>query len=172
MPGTIVSKFTQSATYTRNCLNNVLLIFKPDTVLRWHPKLVRRKWTYQRKGNLGRPRLSTEIENLIIRFEKENPRWGYDKIHGELLKLGYSLSPSSARNVLKRLQISPVPERSSTTWRSFLNHYKDQILAYDFFTIETINLQTIYVLFFIELGTRRIHFAGVSAKPNTTWVSQ
>jgi putative transposase len=149
-----------------------LLIFKPDTVLRWHRKLVRRKWTFQRKGNLGRPRLSTELENLILRLAKENPRWGYDKIHGELLKLGFSLCPSSVRNILKCHQMSPASVRSSTTWRTFLNHYKDQIIACDFFTIETIRLQTIYVLFFIELGSRRVHFAGCTAKPNTIWVTQ
>jgi hypothetical protein len=170
--GTIASKLIQSATYTRNRLNNILLLFKPDTVLGWHRKLVRRKWTYLRKGKPGRPRLSTEIEALIIQFARENPRWGYDKIHGELLKLGFAVSPTSIRNTLKRHQISPVSERSSLTWKSFLNHYKDQILACDFFTIETIRLQTIYVLFFIELGTKRIHFAGCTAKPNATWVTQ
>jgi hypothetical protein len=96
--GTIASKLTQSATYTRSRLNNVLLLFKPDTVLRWHRKLVRRKWTYLNKRRPGRPRLSTEIEALIIQLARENPRWGYDKIHGELLKLGFSVSPTSIRN--------------------------------------------------------------------------
>jgi len=170
--GTIAYKLTQSATYTSNRLNNVLLLFKPDTVLRWHRKLVRRKWTYLRKGSPGRPRLSTEIDTLIIQLARENTRWGYDKIHGELLKLGFSVSPTSIRNTLKRHHISPVSERSSLTWKNFLNHYKDQILACDFFTIETIRLKTIYVLFFIELGTRRIHFAGCTAKPNAAWVTQ
>ncbi len=116
---TIASKLIQSATYTRNRLNNVLLLFKPDTVLRWHRKLVRRKWTYLRKGKPGRPLLSTEIEALIIQFARENPRWGYDKIHGELLKLGFAVSPTSIRNTLKRHQISPVSERSSLAWKSF-----------------------------------------------------
>jgi len=156
----------------RNRLINVLLLFKPDTVFRWHRKLVRRKWTYLNKRGPGRPRLSTEIEALIIQLAGENTRWGYDKIHGELLKLGFSVSPTSIRNTLKRHQISPASERSSLTWKSFLNHYKDQILACDFFTIETIRLQTIYVLFFVEIGTRRIHFAGCTTKPNAAWVTQ
>ena len=109
---------------------------------------------------------------MICQLAKENPRWGYDKIHGELLKLGFSVSPTSIRNTLKRHQLSPVSIRSSLTWKSFLNHYKDQILACDFFTIETIRLQTVYVLFFIELRTRRIHFAGCTEKPDAIWVTQ
>ncbi len=149
-----------------------MLIFKPDTMLRWHRELVRRKWTLHQKRKPGRPRLSSELEELIIRLANENHRWGYDKIHGELLKLGFAVSPTSVRNVLKRHQISPAPQRSSLSWRSFLGHNKDQILACDFFTIETISLKTLYVLFFIELGSRRVHFAGCSAHPNSLWVTQ
>ena len=169
---TIASKLTQVASYTRNRLNDMLFIFKPDTVLRWHRELVRRKWIFQRKRKPGRPRIVSWLEVLIIRLARENPRWGYDRILGELLKLGYWVCPTSIRNILKRHRLSPVSERASTTWRSFLNHYKDQILATDFFTIETAWMQTIYVLFFIELGTRRIHFAGCTPDPNAAWVTQ
>ena len=149
-----------------------MLIFKPDTVLRWHRELVRRKWTFSRKGNPGRPRISSELEALIVRLVKENTRWGYDKIQGELLKLGHNLSATSIRSVLKRHRITPASERSTGTWRSFLRHYKDQILACDFFTVETISLKTIYVLFFIELATRRIYLAGCTTNPGITWVTQ
>jgi putative transposase len=149
-----------------------MLIFKPDTVLRWHRKLVRRKWTFRRKGNPGRPCISSKLEALIVRLAKENTRWGYDKIHGELLKLGHNLSATSVRSVLKRHRITPASERSTGTWRSFLEQYKDQILACDFFTVETIWLKTIYVLFFIELGTRRIYLAGCTTNPDITWVTQ
>jgi putative transposase len=116
--------------------------------------------------------MTAELEALIVRLAKENPRWGYDKIQGELLKLGYKLGSTSVRNILKRHRIAPVPHRSTGSWRSFLRHYKDQILACDFFTVETIWFKTIYVLFFIELGTRRIHLAGCTPNPNQTWVTQ
>ena len=157
---TLSARFSQSENYARQRMQQVMLIFKPDTMLRWHRELVRRKWALRQKRKPGRPRLSSELKELIIRLANENPRRGYDKIHGELLKLGFAASPISVRNVLKHHQISPAPQRSSISWRSFLGHYKDQILACDFFTIETISLKTLYVLFFIELGSRRVHFAG------------
>ena len=107
-----------------------------------------------------------------MRLAKENPRWGYEKIQGELLKLGYKLSVSSVRNTLKRHRVTPVSQRSTGSWRTFLRHYKDQILACDFFTVETIWLKTIYVLFFIELGNRRIHWTGCTMNPDSAWVTQ
>jgi putative transposase len=168
----LTDKISQSTKDARQRLQKVMFIFKPDTVLRWHRALVRRKWTFKRKGKQGRPRMSSELETLILRLAKENPRWGYDRIQGELLKLGHNLSASSVRNFLKRHRISPASERSSGSWHSFLGHYKDQILACDFFTVETIWLKTIYVLFFIELGTRRVHLADCTTKPDTTWVTQ
>jgi hypothetical protein len=116
--------------------------------------------------------MSSELVALIVRLAKENPCWGYDKIQGELLKLGYNLSASSVRNILKRHRVTPASQRSSSSWSSFLGHYKDQILACDLFTVETIRLQTIQVLFFIELGTRRIYLAGCTTDPDTTWVTQ
>jgi transposase InsO family protein len=149
-----------------------MMVFKPDTVLGWHRELVRRKWTFKRKGKPGRPVISSELETLIVRLGKENLRWGYDKIRGELLKLGYGISASSVRNILKQHRIATSAERSSGSWRNFLGHYKGQILACDFFTVETIWLKTIYVLFFIELGTRRVHLAGWTTNPNATWVTQ
>jgi hypothetical protein len=169
---TLTDKFTHSTKDARHPLNQVMLIFKPDTVLRWHRELVRRKWTFSRKGNPGRPKISSELEALIVRLAKENTRWGYDKIQGELLKLGHHLSATSIRSVLKRHRIPPASERSTGTWRSFLGHYKDQILACDFFTVETISLKTLYLLFFIELGTRRIYLAGCTTNPDLTWVTQ
>jgi putative transposase len=168
----LVDKFSQSTKDTCQRLHQVMLIFKPDTVLRWHRELVRRKWTFSRKAKPGRPTISSELEALILRLAKENPRWGYDKIQGELLKLGHRLSATSVRNILKRHRITPALERSSGSWRSFLGHYRQQMLACDFFTVETIWLKTIYVLFFIELGTRRIHLAGCTTNPEAIWVTQ
>lgn len=119
----------------------MILIFKPETVLRWHRELVRRKWRYKRKGKPGRPGITTEVEALIVRLAKENASWGYERIQGELFKLGHTVCPSTVRNVLKRQSfprfigdgITPTCERSSSSWRKFLGHYKDQMLACDFF---------------------------------------
>jgi len=138
--GTLSARFSQLENYARQRMQQVMLIFKPDTILRWYRELVRRKWALHQKRKPGRPRLSSELEELIIRLANENPRWGYDKIHGELLKLGFAVSPTSVRNVLKRHRISPAPQRFSLSWRSFLGHYKDQILACVFSTIVTISL--------------------------------
>jgi len=104
-------------------------------VLRWHRELVRRKWTYAHKRRGGRPRLSPDIEDLIVRLAKENPRWGYGKLEGELLKLGFQVSRTTIRNVLNRHQIVPAPVRNgSLGWRQLMTHYREQILACDFFT--------------------------------------
>ena len=133
----LTDRYKQSADAARHRLHQVMLIFKPDTVLRWHRKLVRRKWTFRRKGNQGRPCISSELQALIVRLAKENPHWGYDKIHGELLKLGHRLGVTSVRNILKRHRVTPVSQRSTGSWCSFLGDYKDQILACDLFTVET-----------------------------------
>jgi putative transposase len=140
---TLMDMYKQSTHGARQRLHQVMLIFKPDTVLRWHRELVRRKWTFKRRGKPGRPTLSFELEALIVRLAKENPRWGYDKIQGELLKLGHRLGATSMRNILKRHRVTPVSQRSTGSWRSLMKHYKDQILACDFFTVETIWLKTI-----------------------------
>jgi putative transposase len=154
-------------------LRDVIRIFQPETVLRWHRELVRRKWTFKRKVKGGRPRTSKELEALIVRLARENSRWGYGKIEGELLKLGFTVSASTVRNVLNRHGILPAPVRhGSIGWRHLMRHYRQQLLACDFFTVETIWLQTLYVLFFIELGARRVHLGGVTAHPDGRWVAQ
>ena len=115
-------------------LGEFIRLFQPETVLGWHRELVRRKWTFPHKAIGGRPRLSQEIEELIVRMAKENPRWGYGKIQGELLKLSYTVSESAVRDVLKRHHIQPALKRNgSESWHQFMAHYKEQILACDFF---------------------------------------
>jgi transposase InsO family protein len=109
---------------------------------------------------------------MIVRLARENPRLGFDKIQGELLKLGYEVDRSTVRNVMRRHHLPPAPKRGRSSWRTFLNHYRAQMLACDFFTIETITLRTLYVLFFIELGSRRVHLAGCTATPDSAWVTQ
>jgi len=170
----LTTRMKRSVVDSRSWLSESLLIFKPETILKWHRELVRRKWALSRKRSPGRKKIDPELETLIVRLARENPRWGYGKIHGELLKLSYSIGRSTVRDVLKRNMLAPVPTRGQKggSWRTFLNHYKEQMLACDFFTVETAWLKTIYVLFFIEIGTRRVHLAGCTTNPTSTWVTQ
>lgn len=154
-------------------LSEIICIFQPETVLRWHQELVRLKWTYEHKNKGGRPLIDQELKSLILRLAKENPRWGYGKIEGELLKLGFKVSQTTIQKTLRRHHILPAPVRGGTIgWRNLMSHYKQQILATDFFTVETIKLRTLYVLFFIELGTRRVHISGVTSNPDGAWTTQ
>ncbi len=107
-----------------------------------------------------------------MRLARKNPRMGYGKIEGELLKLGYGVGKTTIKEVLRRHGIPPVPERGRSAWRAFLNHHRHQMLACDFFTMETVLLRTIYVLFFIELGRRRVHVVGCTSNPDSAWVTQ
>ncbi len=152
----------------------MVLLFKPATLLKWHRELVRRKWTCTQRRSAGRPAITPELEALILRLAKENPTWGYGKLEGELAKLGYDVGRSTVRDVLKRKRVPPAPKRAKHggSWRTFLGHYKAEILACDFFTVETVWLQTIYVLFWIEVGSRRVHLAGCTAEPTAAWVTQ
>ena len=107
-----------------------------------------------------------------MRLAREND-WGIERIEGELLKLGYTISHETVGNILGRHGIPPAPERStSPSWRHLMTHYKDQLLACDFFTVETLFLQTTYVLVFMEIGSRRVHFVGCSTHPNGAWATQ
>ncbi len=175
LPLTLVAaKLAQGAKHSRTRLSQSLLLFAPETVLRWHRDLVKRKWTFPHRPAVGRPRIAADLEALIVRLAKENPRWGYSKIEGELLKLGYRIGRSTIRDVLKRqhLPAAPTRARQNSTWRAFLRQHRQQLLAWDFFTVETLGLQTLYVLFFIEIGTRRVHLAGCTARPTAQWVTQ
>jgi putative transposase len=133
----------------------LLFLVTPDTLLRWHRRQVTRKWTQpSRRG--GRPPLADHLVALILRLARENPRWGYRRIQGELNKLGIRVSATSIRTVLLGNGLRPAPRQASVTWRAFLRAQAAGIVATDFFTVETVGLKTLYVLFFIELGTRRV----------------
>lgn len=171
----LVTLATRLKTQTRRfheALDEALLLVQPDTLLKWHRQLVRRKWTFQHPHRGGRPRLELDVEALIVRIARENLRMGYDQIQGELLKLGVKVHSSTVKNVLRRHQLLPAPERGRSSWRTFLKHYRQQMLACDFFTVETVRLETLYVLFFIELGSRRVHLAGRTTNPDRVWVTQ
>jgi transposase InsO family protein len=113
-----------------------------------------------------------ELQQLIVRLARENPRWGYQRIQGELLRLGVRISATAIRSTLRRHRLDPTPRGTPTTWRAFLHQQAAGIVACDFFTVDTVWLRRLYVLFFIELDTRRVHLAGVTANPNGAWVTQ
>ena len=146
----LATKLARLTAGPRSRLEHAILLFKPETVLRWHRDLVRRKWTVRRPHAGGHPPLPAEVEELILRLARENPTWGYSRIQGELGKLGHPLGRSTVRDVLQRHGVPPAParERQPSTWRAFLRRHQDQLLACDFFTVETLCLKTVYVLFF------------------------
>ncbi len=157
----------------RHQLDRYVLLFKPDTVLKWHRELVRRTWTFRRRNPGGRPAIPAEIAELILRLARENPRWGYRRIQGELGQLGHALSASAVRAALRRHRVPPAPQRRrATTWRDSLQRHRDVLLACGFFTVETRFFKTLHVLFFLAVGTRRVHLAGCTAHPTAAWVTQ
>ena len=152
-------------------LRQLRLIISPRTLLRWHADLVRRRWAYPRRTP-GRPRTAAAIRALALEMARDNPGWGYRRIHGELTGLGYTLAPSTVWQILKDAGIDPAPRRSGQTWRAFLQVQAKTILAADFFHVDTVFLHRLYVLFFIEHGTRRVYLAGITAHPTGEWVTQ
>ena len=144
---------------------------QPETLLRWHRRLVAGAWTYPRRQT-GRPPLDHEVQQLIVRLARENPRWGYQRIKDELLRLGMRVSATAIRTTLRRHGLDPAPRRTVRTWRAFLRQQAAGIVACDFLTVDTIWLRRLYVLFFIEHGTRRVHLAGVTGNPDGAWVTQ
>jgi hypothetical protein len=143
------------------------LLVRPETVLGWHRALVHKKWAaFGRRRGPGRPRIDGECRQLILRLASENPRWGYLRIRGELLKLGYVVSSTSIRDLMQKHGIPTSARRSRLSWREFLEAQASAIVATDYFTVDTWNLKRLYVLFFMELDTRRIVWFGVTDRPN------
>jgi hypothetical protein len=133
---------------------------------------VKRKWTFGRISSGGRPPMSEEVRELILRMGRENPRWGCIRIRGELAKLGVRFSATRIRTLLRANGLGPAPRRSGPTWSEFLRVQARGILALDFFTLETIWLRTLYVLFAIRVGSRKVHVLGVTPNPDSAWVTQ
>ena len=152
-------------------LRQARLFVQPATLLRWHRDLVAKRWTYEH-GRPGRPSIPAGTTALILGLAKENPAWGYRRIHGELATMGITIAPSSVWAILKRHGIEPSPRRSGPTWAEFLAGQAKGLLACDFFSVDTVRLRRLYVLFFIHHETRLVRIAGVTAKPATDWVTQ
>src|SRR5450756_1862982 len=144
-------------------------VVTPATILRWHRDLVRRRWTYPK---LGRPPVGDQIREIVLRLAAENPRWGSLRIVGELRHLGVRVSASTVQRVLRQAGLGPAPRRGGPNWSTFLRTQAHAVLACDFFTVETFWLRRLYVLFFIELGSRRVHLAGITTRPKGAWVTQ
>ena len=160
----------------RKLLARVATIVKSDTLLRWHRQLIAQKYDGSRKRRLGRPRTIGAIEELVVQMAEENRDWGYRRIQGALSNLGHELARSTIAEILARHGIEPAPERSrKTSWKEFLQQHWELVVAADFFTIEVWTakgLQRFIVLFVIELSTRRVQVAGISAAANGLWMSQ
>jgi putative transposase len=160
----------------RKALAEIAMVAKPDTILRWFRKLVARKFDGSRfRPSVGRPRVDPALENLIVRLARENSTWGYDRIVGAITNLGHTVSDQTVGNILKRHGIAPAPQRKHTTrWRDFIRAHMDVLTGTDFFTVEVLTLKglmTYYVLFFIQLETRRVCLAGITPYPDQPWMS-
>src|SRR5467141_4448504 len=161
----------------KQALQDVATIVKPDTILSWHRKLVAQKFDGSpQRQSPGRPKIDPELEALVVRMAQENRSWGYDRIVGALANLGLTVSDQTVGNILKRHGLPPAPERkTTTTWKEFIRTHMDVLVATDFFTTDvwTVGgLVTYYVLFFLHLGSRKVHVAGVTPHPNEAWMVQ
>jgi transposase InsO family protein len=141
----------------------------PGTLLRWHRELVARRWTYPPTGRRG---LDPEVVEVVLRLARENPRWGYLRIVGECRKLAVTVSASTVRRILRRHRLGPAPRRGGTSWVQFLRAQTAGTLAVDFFTVDTVRLRRLYVLFVVEVDRRRVHLVGITAHPTGDWVTQ
>ncbi|MEH1130360.1 integrase core domain-containing protein [Micromonospora sp. CPCC 206061] len=148
-----------------------VFLVTPSTLLRWHRELIARRWTYPNSGR-DRHGLDEEIVALVVRLARENPRWGYLRIVGECQNLGVRVSASSVRRILRRHGLGPAPRRGGPSWTQFLRAQARGLLAVDFFTVETVGLTRLYVLFVVEVQRRAVHLVGITAHPSGAWVAQ
>ena len=161
----------------RKVLEEIGTVFTPDTLLRWHRQLVAQKWDYSdKRTSQGRPATPQDVVDLILKFARENPTWGYDRIADALANVGHKVSDQTVGNVLKGHGIEPAPQRQrTTTWSTFLKAHWDQLAAIDFTTVEvwtTNGLVTYYLLFAMRVATRQVQFLGCTPNPGSSWMAQ
>ena len=160
----------------RKALLELDTLVSPDTLMRWHRRLVAQKWDFSKRRGPGRPGIMREISQLIVRMAQENPGWGYTRIQGALANLSHKVARGTVSNVLKRNGIEPAPERSKrTTWSTFLKAHWKVLAASDFFTVEvwtSRGLLTHYVLFVMSVAERVVHIAGITTRPGEAWMLQ
>jgi putative transposase len=161
-----------SSVVARSRLSQVMLIVQPKTVIGWHRRLVARHWTYPPRTQRGRPPALAELRRLAIRLAHENPMWGYRRIHGELARLGHRIAASTVWTILRAAGIDPAPGRTGPTWAQFIRTQAKGIIATDFACVDTATLRRFHVLFFIEIGTRRVHLGGITTNPTGPWTTQ
>jgi transposase InsO family protein len=146
-------------------------LVRPETLLRWHRRLVANHWTYPHRSP-GRPPIDDVVRELVLRLARENSSWGYVRIVGELRKLGINISATLVRNILQAAGVPPAPERDGLDWRSFLRQNAPSALACDFLTVDTVLLRRLYVLVFICIGSRRIEYMACTSNPDGDWMLQ
>ena len=161
----------------REVMKDIAQVAKPDTILGWYKRLVAAKFDGSAKRRYpGRPRVSTEVEELVVRFARDNRGWGYERIVGALANLGHAISDRTVGNILRRHNIAPAPERArTTTWKEFIRSHLEVLAGADFFTVEVLTwrgLVTYYVLFFMEIGSRRVWLGGITRHPDSAWMQQ
>jgi putative transposase len=147
-----------------------VFLVTPGTLLRWHRELVARRWTYPPTGRLRG--LDPDVVEVVLRLARENPRWGYLRIVGECRKPALAVPATTVRRILRRHRLGPAPRRGGTSWVRFLRAQAAGTLAVDFFTVDTVRLRRLYVLFVVEVEHRRVHLAGITVHPSGDWVTQ
>ncbi len=158
--------------FDRRRLGRVMLIVKPATVIGWHRRLVARHWTQPPKARTGRPPTPAGLPRLVLRLDAENPTWGYRRIHGELRRLGHRIAASTVWQILRDAGREPTGDRTGPSWSEFIGSQAHALIATDFFCVDSVTLRRYYVLFFIEVDTRRVHLAGITTTPTGPFTTQ